>query len=327
MKLDSHFRELLTATVNLPPRKLGQLGDRVESIYAALTADDEVGDRIISKDPQGSWAQKTIIRPRPGREFDADFMLIMKYVQDWDYSPRKYIDALYRALRDHGTYGKLNPTRKCRCVRLAYANDFHVDIVPLVDHPLRGKVIVNRDDDRWESSNPEGFTDWMHDRDAIAEGNLRRVIRLVKYIRDHHSNFTGTKSIILTTLLGERVNAMNKFTEPGYYTSTATALKHIVGDLDDWLQERPVRPSISVPGNTGLTFDHRWTDDNYRWFRDRIHVLAADIAAAHDEEDKAESIRLWQAIFGDSFRAPAKASASGRFGATTAVVGGSGRGG
>jgi hypothetical protein len=327
MKLDPHFHELLTGTVNLPPGKLGQLEERVEAIYAALTADDEIGDLITSKDPQGSWAQRTIIRPRPSREFDADFMLIMAHVQDWDDSPKQYIDAVSKALRSHGTYGKLDPTRKCRCVRLTYANDFHVDIVPLVNHPFHGKAIVNRDDDQWESSYPEGFTDWMHDKDTIAEGNLRRVIRLMKYVRDHRSNFTATKSIILTTLLGGGVNKLNKFTDPGYYTSTATALKHIVGDLDDWLQDRPTRPSIAVPGNPGLTFDHRWTDDNYRYFRDRINVLAADIVAAHDEEDKEESIRLWRAIFGDGFRAPAKASASGRFGTAAAVVGRSGRGG
>lgn len=49
--------------------------------------------------------------------------------------------------------------KKCRCVRLVYANSMHVDIVPYLklDDGTR-EVIVNRDRDEWEDTNPEGFT-------------------------------------------------------------------------------------------------------------------------------------------------------------------------
>ena len=55
----------------------------------------------------------------------------------------------------------------------------------------------------------------------------------MKYLRDHKNSFTGAKSILLTTLLGEQVEEWRKVLDPGYYCDLPTALLHIVTDLDD----------------------------------------------------------------------------------------------
>src|SRR3546814_6616688 len=68
-------------------------------------------------------------------------------------------------------------TRKCRCVRVSYANDMHVDIVPHVILSGWREVIVNRDENIWEDTNPQGFTDWMKKQDQIA-GRDRKSTRL-----------------------------------------------------------------------------------------------------------------------------------------------------
>jgi hypothetical protein len=78
MKLDEHFNVLLKDTVNLSQFKLDLLDERVDAVYKALKADDQVGPFIIGKTPQGSWAHRTIINPVGDNEFDADFMLDMK---------------------------------------------------------------------------------------------------------------------------------------------------------------------------------------------------------------------------------------------------------
>jgi hypothetical protein len=152
-------------------------------------------------------------------------------------------------------------------------------------------VIVHRDNDEWEDTDPEGFTAWMREKDQIAGNNLRRVIRLMKYLRDHKNSFTGTRSVILTTLLGEQVSAVKKLFDTGYYNSTPTALVHIVSDLDAWLQPRPIKPSIPDPSGSGVTFDHRWDQTTYAYFRDRIHAHAAEMHDAYDEPDKDTSVR------------------------------------
>lgn len=323
-----YFNTLLTGTVNLPPWKLTKLDERVEAIYRALEGDDELGPLVEGKIPQGSWAHRTIINPKLGKEFDADFLLHLDENPEWTTTPGKYIDAVYAALGRNSSYKDMPRSRKCRCVRVVYADFCHVDIVPYLTLADGRQVIVNRDDDVWEETNPAGFTDWMRTQDSTADGNLRKVIRLLKYLRDN-STWTGTRSVILTTLVGERVDPVKKLLDTGYYGSVPTALLHIVQDLDDWLQARPIKPSVSDPSHTGASFDHRWDEPTYLHFRDRIHAYRNDMHEAYHETDKARSVELWQGIFGNGFKAPPTTESSGRFGdvAPAATTVRSGRGG
>lgn len=331
MQLADHFNILLKDTVNLSQGKLDLLNDRVGAVYKALKADEQIGSLILGKTPQGSWAHKTIINPVGNNEFDADFMLDMSENPDWADSPKTYIDEVYAALHRHSAYGNMPHSRKCRCVRLVYANSMHIDIVPHLNLADGREVIVNRDDNDWERTNPQGFTDWMRNKDALAKGNLRKVIRLMKYLRDHKNSFTGTRSILLTTLLGDQVTELRTLLDPGYYSNVPTTLLHVVKDLDAWLQARPTKPSIPDPSGSGATFDHRWDQPTYSYFRDRIHVHAAEIEEAHAEEDKDRSVELWQGIFGDGFKAPAASSSSAKFPAAApaaaSIAGRSGRAG
>jgi hypothetical protein len=331
MQLADHFDVLLKDTVNLSQFKLDTLDSRVTAIYNALKADAELGPYVRGKIPQGSWAHRTIINPVGDNEFDADFMLLLEENPDWSASPKTYREEVYAALHRHSIYGDMPHSRKCRCVRLTYTNSCHVDIVPYLKLSNGRQVIVHGDNNEWEDTDPEGFTAWMREKDQIAVGNLRRVIRLMKYLRDHKNSFTGTRSVILTTLLGEQVSAAKKLFDTGYYNSTPTALLHIVSDLDAWLQARPIKPSIPDPSGSGVTFDHRWDQTTYAYFRDRIHAHAAEMKDAYDETDKEASVRKWQAIFGDGFTAPAPKNSTGRFGTSAAAavttIGRSGRAG
>ncbi|MFA3878520.1 cyclic GMP-AMP synthase DncV-like nucleotidyltransferase [Streptomyces sp. MMCC 100] len=310
MQCRKNFDAFLKNTVNLSQAKLTLLDVRVEAIYQALKADSELGSLIRGKKPQGSWAQRTIINPVGDSEFDADFMLHLMENTEWADSPKTYIDKVYAALHRHSIYGAMPHTRKCRCVQLSYANSMHVDIVPYLQLADGREVIVNRDANAWEQTNPAGFTAWMQKKDGIANNNLRKVIRLMKYLRNHRGSFTGTRSIILTTLLGERVEEIKKLMDPGCYSDVPTTLLTIVEDLDLWLQERPCKPSIADPSGSGVTFDHRWDQTTYSYFRARIHAHAREIREAYDEPDYDRSVRLWRKLFGDAFPSQPRAAAS-----------------
>ena len=327
MKLNDHFNTLLTDTVNLNQDRLDLLDERVTSIYDELAGDEVLGPYVQDKIPQGSWAQRTIIKPVGNLEFDADFLLLLAENPEWSEHPKVYIEQVNAALARSSIYKDMPRKRKCRCVRVTYANSCHIDIVPFLRLAGGRKVIVNHDEDDWEPTNPEGFTSWMRDKDEIAGNNLRKVIRLLKYLRDHKGTFRGTRSVILTTLTGERVDCFKTVLDPGYYDSVPTALLHIVQDLDQWLQANLARPPVMDPSGSGASFDHRWDDATYQTFRDQIHGYAADIAAAYHEPDEDTSVELWQDIFGDGFRAPAPKQSSGRFGPVAPVPSRPGRAG
>jgi len=320
MELIDYFDVLLSGTVNLSKFKLGLLDDRVKSIYAELAADPVLGPYVRGKIPQGSRPQRTIIDPLPNKEFDADFLLWLEENPEWSADPASYVEQVYAALGRSGIYKDMSPSRKCRCVRVIYANLCHVDIVPYLILPDGRQVIVNRDESKWENTNPDGFTQWMRTKDEITGRNLRKVIRLLKFLRDHKGTFLGTRSIILTTLTGMTVKEGNIVGNPGYYANVPTALLHITQDLNVWLKENKTRPSVADPSMCGTTFDHRWDDTTYNNFCAKMNKYATDIYEAYYETDKNRSVELWQSIFGNGFHAPPPKSMEEPFGATTSVA-------
>ncbi|MCC6226429.1 MAG: nucleotidyltransferase [Microthrixaceae bacterium] len=332
-----YFKAFLVDEVNLNQSRIDKLESRVDAVYNALVADGVIGSMITGKTPQGSWPHRLIIKPKPDGEFDADFLLEMSHQDGWE--PARYINEVYNALHRHATYSKQEHGRKCRCVWLKYAPEYgvgcHLDIVPFITLPDGRRVIVNRDDDSWEptfgSTDPQGFTAWVKRRDELTSGNFRRVVRLMKYLKRERGSFNGVRSVVLTTLLGSRVTELSAV-DPGRYSNVPTALLNIVEDLDTYLQAQgSMRPHLPNPNGDGTDFDHRWTDETYRNFRDRIHVIAADLRTAYDEPDAQKSATAWAKVFGDKFDPPGskKASASNPYAtaAPAAAVGSTSRSG
>jgi hypothetical protein len=325
MKHIDYFKYFLENRVNLSKFNLETLSGRVDSIYGTLKSDDDLGSVIKKNIPQGSWPQKTIISPQNGKAFDGDFMVQMVENPDWVNDLKKYGNAIYDVLHKTSPYMNMPHGRKCRCVYVEYANNaMHVDIVPFVVRSDGTQWIVNRDDNEWERTDTEGFTNWMKKQDRTADRRLREVIRIMKFLRDSKDSFTGTKSILLTTLLGERVEEWRKVADASYYADLPTALLHIVSDLDDWLQARPTKPMIMDPSGSGTSFDHRWTQETYSYFRDRIHAHAAEIKSAYKETDFDESVKKWQALFGDGFKAPESLMSSSKYSSVSIGAGSGG---
>ncbi|TLP71125.1 nucleotidyltransferase [Nesterenkonia sphaerica] len=311
MQLADHFGVLLRDTVNLSQFRLDTLDDRVSKIYSALQKDGDLGPRVLGMSKQGSWAHRTIISPVGENEFDADFMLHLE--DDTTWTPQDFLTNVKSALMRNSVYRSMTVNRKNRCVRVVYANSCHIDIVPAIK---RGglEYVANYKDNLWEATDPEGFTRWMKEKDDLAGGNLRRVIRLMKFLRDHRGSFTGTRSVILTTLLGEQVQAHRTLGDAGYYKNVPTSLVHIIEDLDTYLSANPTKPVIMDPSGSGASFDHRWTQETYTYFRERIHAHAAEMRAAYDSSSKDDSVAKWKAQFGEGFKAPSSSEASTPFG-------------
>ncbi|MCV7471909.1 nucleotidyltransferase [Micrococcus luteus] len=300
MKLVSYHDAFLRDTVNLNRSRLDQLGTRVRSIVSALENDDEVGGILIGHIPQGSWAHRTIIKPLNNHEFDADILVELEEQADW--SERDYLTAVRNAFNRSTTYKPL-VRRKNRCVRIGYNNDCHVDVVPYIKLSCGRQVIVNWAEEKFEDTNPDRFTSWMKERDDLAQGNLRKVLRLLKYLRDYKQTFT-IPSVILTLLVAERITPWDA---DHRYEDLPTALKYMLNDLDQWLDMYPLMPRLEDPSCPGTYFNHRWNEDHYRNFKDMVKRYATWVKEAYDEPDKAASLDAWQRVFGDGFKAPAVA--------------------
>jgi len=298
MKLIDQFDTFLNDTVNLNQTRVGDLEKSIEAIKQAIR-DSDWKPKIQSWAPQGSWAHKTIIKPVDQGEFDADLLVFVHPVEGW--TARDYIEKLYEALRENSTY-KDKLKRWSHCVTINYANERKIDVAPCVVNRIGARLeVCNRIDDEFERSEPVQYTDWLTAKNGYSGGNsFRKVTRLIKYMRDTKTRFTCT-SVLLTTLLGYRIQSADKDTDA--FADTPTALKTIFGRLDDWLQANNAKSTVSNPFLLEENFADAWTDDQYMNFRDKIHTYREWVDEAYDEEDRNESIAKWRRVFGDEFAA------------------------
>lgn len=300
MKLADHFNTFLIEVVNLNQSRIDTLKSRVDAVVAASSHFSDFKDLYIEANAQGSWAHRTIIKPvGENGTFDADVVMFLEPHANWTASD--YIENLYSCFREHGTY-RDKVSRKTRCVTLTYAGEFSLDVVPCIRKEgwlSTTHWILNRHDDVKEQTDPDGFTKWFRTRNGWTGGNqLIKVVRLLKYLRDAKKTFSA-KSILLTTLIGERIEFLDELGND--FADLPTSLRTVTKRLDDYLQANPTMPEVVNPVQSDESFTRHWDQKLYENFRDCIHRYAAWIDDAFVEQDRDESIVKWRRVFGDDF--------------------------
>lgn len=323
MNFTDDFARLLARKVNIDSTRLATLDTNVGAITDALSADGIVGPWYVAYRRQGSWAHRTIIKPPNGEEFDADILLELALVPGWDAI--RYLDEVEAALERTRRYaGKVRG--KTRSVRVQYAGEHHVDVVPFVRTAAGRGQIFNRERNEPEASNPLGFSDWFAARNTATNANLKRVVRILKYVR--RDRFDDVRSVILTTLLGEQVDIAAGEADPDYYGTVPTTLWRLATSLAEFLDANSDKPKVRDPSAPGLTFDHRWDPSIYSDFRDQFGEIAQTIDEAYQSGDRAESVGKWREVLGDDFAPSVSPSVStGPFGPPVATPARPGRSG
>ena len=130
MKLVKYFNEFLKNEVNLNQHRIDTLEKRVVTITSFLKMSETLKASFITAIPQGSYSHRTIIKPTPKKAiFDADVVVYLKPIKGWE--PKDYIQKTYELFNNSPTY-KGKASRHTRCVKLNYAGEFHIDVVPCI---------------------------------------------------------------------------------------------------------------------------------------------------------------------------------------------------
>ena len=116
--------------------------------------DEEIEDLFLDFYSQGSYSTNTGIKPKNDDEFDVDAILLLEL--DEENEPQDILKWIASRIKSHKEFEKSVKT-KDRCVRIDYAGDFHVDIVPAL--PCEGVIkIPSKKENEWCKTNPKGFT-------------------------------------------------------------------------------------------------------------------------------------------------------------------------
>ena len=280
MKHLKYFDDFMKENVNLNQDRLNTLNQKVGTVTKLLKSKLS-GYRKYS--PQGSYAHKTIIKPvAKNDEFDAD---ILVFIKDEDFEPdefqKDYVREVYKVFKDNGNYRDI-VRLSTRCVTIDYAGDFHLDVVPCVEFQEKF-YICNRIEKRYEHTDGDGYRRWFVKKNRIVGKNLpRKVTRLLKFQRDHKSNYS-IKSILLTTLLGNHVYSFDE--NSSAFSDLPQALKTLSNRINDFLQNNPQMPTIENPVLDGETFNRNWDEVKYRNFRNKFNLYNFKIDKAFEEKE------------------------------------------
>ncbi len=292
MKHVQFFVDFLKEEVDLNQTRLDRLNTSVTAVTEYLSKKLNGYEKV---ERQGSYALRTIIKPTDeSREYDADVLLYMEYSSAKE--PKEYINEIYNCLRENDVYAE-KARRKTRCVVLDYAGDFHLDVVPCLISEDEKQYICNNNTNEFEKTDGTGYRDWFNDKNGFTHGNLKRVTRLLKYLRDHKGNFTA-KSILLTTLIGNTVVGEN---DSDNFKSLPDALKTVSNRINGFLQCNPTMPRIFNPVLPEEDFTRHWDQNKYENFRKLFNVYNDKINAAYDAVEHDDSIDKWREVFGDGF--------------------------
>ncbi|MCY4232675.1 MAG: SEC-C metal-binding domain-containing protein [Bacteroidetes bacterium] len=305
MKHTNYFNDFLNQKVNLNQSRLDTLDQRVQSV-TTLLEQKLTGYRKFR--PQGSYSHKTIIKPvATNDEFDADILI---YIKDEDFDPfdfrTDYVREIYNVFNDHGKYRSIAHTGT-RNVSIDYEGDFHIDIVPCIEYQDEFYV-CNRVERTYEKTDGDGYRKWFIHKNIITSNNLlRKITRLIKFQRDHKSNYT-IKSILLTTLLGSHV--YDSDAESSEFRDVPQALMTMSSRINHFLQANLHMPTIYNPVLPEEDFNRNWNEVQYQNFRRKFDLYNSIIQKACRETDHNKSVQLWRRVFGDDFGKLHKRTAS-----------------
>lgn len=139
---------------------------------------ETVGLKVPKFRQQGSFAIGTVINPLD-EDYDIDDGVYLQHLPD-DQSKWPDADAIQdpivKALENHTDQ---KPEKKKNCVRINYANNYHVDL-PAYSESENEILLCTRNETQWVKSDPTAFTQWFRNK---LNGHGEQMRRSVQYLK------------------------------------------------------------------------------------------------------------------------------------------------
>ena len=142
--------------------------DHYKAVGGWLEQDDSLLARYRpSIYPQGSLPMGITNKPLEREEYDLDFICELQ-IDWWETTPADLFSKIEFRISQHKDYKERMELGK-RCIRLTYAHDFHLDIVPACANAAAGDGqvrIPDRELQNWKDTNSKQYVRWFN---AIAD--------------------------------------------------------------------------------------------------------------------------------------------------------------
>jgi Second Messenger Oligonucleotide or Dinucleotide Synthetase domain len=312
--------------IQLSPTRYQQAVDRYSAVCRWLEGE---GSALAlfrpSIYPQGSMRIGTTVKPLGRDEYDLDFVCEFQVAVSLFSSPLHLLNLLQRRLQQNGIYSAILEMKN-RCIRLNYANEFHMDILPACPDQGVGNgclVVPDGESRWWKPSNPKGYAAWFEQRcelaiqvlmaerariyakaepipeqEATAEkATLKRVVQLLKRWRDMHYQKNcdiAPISMVLTTLAAQTYRGQ---------LSVSHAMSEILAEIVAMTASARPRIYVLNPANPEEDLSERWEDpEHYMAFVSGIRALHQYWSRAMSQGGIHNVSKILEDLFGEPVR-------------------------
>ncbi len=298
MKLNDNFNQFVK-NISLNPTREERIISAVKSLKEFFESNEDIKSIYYEAFLQGSAAISTAIKPIEGEEFDADVVLVLDLNDEFGglRDPEEVLKFIKEILKNNSFY-KDKIKIKNRCLRINYAGDFHLDVVPTHSSGDSNGILQipckADNEENWQYTNPKGFIKWCNETELNSNNKFSRITKMLKHWRNiKFGKDSAPKSILLTTIIGQNIE--------GSFSSDAESLLYTMENINGYLNNQIFVPFIANPSLDSEDLARGWSSDNFELFKKRFSCALEKASLAFKEEDKDKSISLWQDLFGDKF--------------------------
>lgn len=195
------------------------------------------------------------------------------------------------------------PEKRNKCVRIHYANKFHIDFPIYYFDPKTGEYFLGvAKTNTWEPSDPKKFTEWFKEN-ITSNSQKRRLIKYFKSWANAYSKRTGRKmpsGLAFTILVHNNFKEHQR--EDVAFITTAFQMykKSKEVDKEDWICKMPVIPEDNLIAKLNL--------DQRGYFLEALEELINTAEEIFKLETKSECIK-WKYLLGRFFPEEIKSEA------------------
>ena len=309
--------------LQLTPGRYKLADERYQTIADTIQADPVFRNIKLEMYPHGSFRLKTTVKPLLTNEYDLDF--VVEIPRNVQMTPIELYNHIFRILSSDGVHNGM-VEKKTRCIRVNYANDFHMDIMPgqVYNSVTREIIVPDRDLNNWyHHSNPIGYANWfeeqaktqiinemMHRFMALQERTepivdqevvkrlepLRRAVQLIKRYRDIYCDrkkAEPVRSIVLCTLMGHISSS---------YSSELNIICDFCSYVHSLIAGANGRPFVVKNPVVDEVLTEKWEENgkNYIDFVSMMVALNNDVHKLNNASNNTEISALLKKMFGES---------------------------
>lgn len=314
VELPRHFQRFHEG-ISLNPTRAKRIQRAVNSVTKFTNADRPLQQYVLGPPiRQGSFATNTVVRPlNDSVEYDVDLLLPMDFNRfpDGFFNAKRDPDYILPYLQDRlRTNYSARLERKNKCVRINYAGDFHIDLVPAhVSNGMAGPFeICDRSEGEFVETDPVAYVEWVKNLDNQFGGRFTKGIQMLKRWRDFRCGArNGPSSMHLTVLAGRGLEHFASKRKPDFtwLSSAHSGMEAFLWDAANsmrcYLDTGFFGCRLDMPGSVPEDIERTWSDDQQDALRGKLDTFINRAQKALNTNRTDTAVRRWQENFGSSF--------------------------